>query len=116
MLAAYGAGALKKEPWWSDTSRFVRMRDAASWANVRIDINGDQAKATGTPTSGPLGLVRVGGLWLIDPQTAFQVPPRDVDTATATFGHMTRALKAIMPLIGKPGYTPQKLYQQLRAY
>ncbi len=115
MTKAYGEEAAIKAMRGVDKSKEF---SAGNWAEeVEIKIDGDTATASRKRESQGLRLVRREGVWKIDGKSMFGV---DEDTIEKVSEMMikaieatTRATKQTMEKIGQPGYTAEKIVEEL---
>jgi len=114
MEKAYGKEATGDSPLGGAQAQLTDK----SWLDaVEITQEGDTATVTAEGESTPLTLVRTEGVWKIQMESmtgeAGGMEPGDADDAVKMFGAMAQAMRSSMNNIGKPGYTAEKINQEV---
>ena len=114
MEEEYGEDALEDD---QDEDSFQAMLEDDWLDEVEIEVDGDTAEVTHPDQKEPLKLVKVDGGWKIATEDTAMTPAdaseKDADEAIAMVEAMTKAFKEVMPMIGKEGYTADKIKQEL---
>lgn len=81
--------------------------------DIAIGQEGDRATCTIPGREEPLDMVRKDGRWLV----RLPKPPTDKERAELTKEHeeVLQAVKGAIAKVGKPGYTPKKIRQEMSA-
>lgn len=109
MEEEYGEGVMKDE---DEEYPFRGLLDDDWLDEVEIEVDGDTAEVTHPDQDEPLDLVQVHGEWKIATKLA-EDPDENVETAIAMVEAMTKAFRDVMPMIGKEGYTAEKIKEEL---
>ena len=115
MRSAYGQGSVGS----AGKTDLDEMKGDAWLKDVTIEAEGDKATATRKGGKGVWQLVRKDGVWKIDPRGMLARGEEKNDEESRQvvdmFRTMTEAIGQVAKRIGGPGYTAEKINQELAA-
>jgi hypothetical protein len=118
MREAYGEEAAAKTTNTGDKNIKNMPFDNDQWLkDVSFQIEGDTAKVIKADRKGHLILLNKGGQWKIDPASMLTekgATEQGIEHLTAMFQGMTQVVQDASQKVGQPGYSVEKINQEMR--